>query len=365
MSSLNPEHVYFNSFNQIPQIGPVRFQKLLNFFPNLETAWRAPVGELLQSGIEENIVNEILKLRREMEPSAEFAKLEAQKISFVTIKDETYPKLLREIPNPPVVLYIRGQITPADHTGIAIVGTRKVSPYGRQVTEDLTRDLVRANITIVSGLALGVDAFAHRAAVETDGRTIGVLACGVESIYPATNRIIAEKILAGRGAIVSEFPLGTPPLKHHFPNRNRIISGLTLGTVVIEAAADSGALITARHALEQNRQVFAVPGSIYNPVSQGPNNLLKMGAKPVTSAADILEELNLGMLAQEILTSEIIGDNPEEQKILGILTREPKHFDQIAKSLGLPASTVAATLTIMEMKGKIRNLGANQYVKSR
>lgn len=364
MSSIT-EHIYFNSFNQIPQIGPVRFQKLLNFFPDMETAWSASINELAEAGIEENIINEILQLHREIDPAAEFAKLEAQKISLITIKDSAYPKLLREIPHPPAVLYVRGKFDPADETAIAIVGTRKVSAYGRQVTETLVRDLVRANITIVSGLAFGVDAFAHRMAVETSGRTIGVLACGVESVYPAANRMIAERILEGRGAVISELPLGTPPLKHHFPNRNRIISGLCLGIVVIEAAADSGALITARHALEQNRQVFAVPGSIYSPVSEGPNNLLKMGAKPVTSATDILEELNLGALQQEILTSEIIGDNEEEQKILAVLTRQPLHFDQIAKTVGLPASTVAATLTIMEMKGKVRNLGANQYVKSR
>lgn len=365
MSTIASDHIYFNAFNLIPQIGPVRFRKLLNFFSNLEAAWQAPVAELLQSGLEENVVNEILRLRRETDIAAEFAKLEAQKISLITIKDQNYPTILREIANPPAVLYVRGEMKSVDETAIAIVGTRKISPYGKRVTEDLTRDLVRANITVVSGLAFGVDSFAHRTAVETAGRTIAVLACGVDTIYPAANRLLAEQILAGHGAILSEQAFGTPPLKHHFPARNRIIAGLSLGTVVIEAATDSGALITARHALEQNRQVFAVPGSIYNDVSAGPNNLLKMGAKPVTSAVDILEDLNLDKLTQEILSSEIIAENEEEQKILNILTRQPLHFDQIAKTCGLPTSRVASTLTIMEMKGKVRNLGANQYVLSR
>ena len=194
---------------------------------------------------------------------------------------------------------------------------------------------------------------------------MGGLACGLDSIYPASNRMIAQNILERGGAIISEMPLGTPPLKHHFPYRNRIISGMSLGTVVIEAAADSGSLITAQHALDQNRQVFAVPGSIFNPGSVGPNNLLKMGAKAVTSANDILEELNLNSLQTQLITQEIIGDNEEEEMILKLLKREPIHVDLVVKTSGLPAATVAATLMIMEMKGKVRNLGANQYVISR
>lgn len=362
---MDTEKIYFNAFNQISQIGSVRFRKLLNYFPNLETAWHAPSSEFLKAGLEELVVSKIITDRNQIDPEAEFAKLTKLNIRLLTYFDSSYPKLLKEIPNPPIVLYMLGEFAPSDEMAIAVVGSRKFSPYGKQVVEDLTRDLVRANITIVSGLALGIDALAHRTALQYEGRTIAVLACGLDAIYPAFNRLVAEKILHGHGVIISELPLGTPPLKHHFPHRNRIISGLALGTIVIEAAEDSGALITANHALEQNRQVFAVPGSIYNPVSKGPNNLLKMGAKLVTSAADILEELNLGFLQQQVVTSQILGDNEEEQTILACLTREPQHFDQIAKAVKLPASTVAATLTIMEMKGKVRNLGANQYVLGR
>lgn len=365
MANEQSDKVYFNAFNQIPSIGSVRFRKLLNHFPDLATAWRASAEEFTRAGLEDNVVKEILEKRAAIDPEKEFAKLAAQKIKLLTNRDEDYPKLLREIPNPPIVIYLKGEFLPQDELAVAVVGTRKISPYGRQACEDLVGGLVRAGITVVSGLALGVDAIAHRTAVAAGGRTVAVLACGVDAVYPSSNRQIAASILDGHGAILSELPLGTPPLKHHFPNRNRIISGLCLGTVVVEAAAESGALITARHALEQNRQVYAVPGSIYNPGAAGPNNLLKMGAKPVVSAADILEDLNLGHLQEQIETQAIIGDNEEENAVLKLLTREPQHFDLLAKSSGLPAATLAATLTIMEMKGKVRNLGANQYVLSR
>lgn len=362
---MNPEHLYFNAFNQIEQIGSVRFRKLLNHFPTLQAAWGASIAELRSCGLEEPVIQKILEARRLLDPQVEFEKLERQQIKLLTILDPGYPKLLKEIPQPPVVLYVRGELLPQDEMALAVVGTRKFSVYGKRVVEDLVRDLVRANITVVSGLALGLDTIAHHTALNFGGRTLAVLGSGVDTVYPASNRIIAERIVAGQGAIISELPLGMPPLKHHFPHRNRIIAGLSLGTVVVEAAADSGALITARHALEQNRQVFAVPGSIYNPVSVGPNNLLKMGAKPVASAADVLEDLNLGFLQEQLITQEIAGDNEEEQKILGLLSREPLHVDQITKVSGLSASAVAATLIIMEMKGKVRNLGANQYVLGR
>lgn len=362
---MNPEHLYFNAFNQIPQIGSVRFRKLLNGFATLQEAWRAPAQALLSAGLEEPVVSKILEERGRIDPEREYEKLRAKNISLLTFQEDGYPKLLREIPNPPAGLYLLGKFDTRDEMAVAVVGSRKFTPYGKRVAEDLVRDLVRANLTVVSGLALGIDSVAHRAAVEYEGRTLAVLACGLDAIYPASNRLLAEKILAGRGAIVSELPLGTPPLKHHFPNRNRIIAGLSLGTIVIEAAAESGALITARHALEQNREVFAVPGSIYSTASAGPHNLLKMGAKLVATAQDVLDELNLGDVQQQLLTEEVIGDNDDEQKILNCLSREPKHFDQIAKLAELPAATLAAALTIMEMKGKVKNLGANQYVKAR
>lgn len=356
---------YFNAFNTIPQIGSVRLRKLLNFFPNLETAWRAQTEELTAAGLEASVIEKVGETRQSFDVDEEFERLDTLQIKLLTWNDENYPKLLRQISNPPIVLYLRGEILPQDDLALAIVGTRRMSTYGKQAVQELTAGLVRAGLSIVSGLALGVDSAAHKTAVDHSGRTIAVLACGLDSIYPASNRILAEQIIESGGAIISELALGTPPLKHHFPFRNRIISGLALGTLVIEAAADSGSLITASHALEQNRQVFAVPGSIFNPGSVGPNNLLKMGAKAVTDVADILEELNLAEKHSQLLIEEIVGDNAEEEMILKILKREPLHVDLIIKNSGLPAQVVAATLTIMEMKGKARNLGANQYVISR
>lgn len=359
------DRLYFNALNQIPSIGSVRFRKIMGHFPSMAAAWAAGAAELAAAGLEENVVADILGKRSGIDPEKEYARLEAQNVQLLTHADKNYPKLLREIPQSPMVLYCKGASLDADETAVAVVGTRKMSPYGRQAAADIARGLTIGGVAVVSGLALGVDSVVHRAVVESSGRTIAVLACGLDSVYPASNRQIAERITAAGGTLVSELPLGTPPLKHHFAYRNRIISGLCLGTVVIEAAAESGALITARHALEQNRQVYTVPGSIYSPGSVGPHNLLKMGAKPVTDAADVLEDLNLVNLAVQEATKEIIADNDEEAAILKLLTREPKHFDHLAKSAGLPASTVAATLTIMEMKGKVRNLGANQYVLSR
>lgn len=359
------EPLFFNAFNQISEIGSVRFRKLLNHFPSLEIAWTAPVQEFFKARLEEQVVAKIAETRNKIDPQEEFTKLQNLGIRILIFSDESYPKLLREIPNPPMILYLLGELKTQDEMAIAIVGSRKFTSYGKQVTQDLVRELANTGATIVSGLALGIDAIAHETALNFRGRTIAVLACGLNAVYPLHNQKLADKILESQGALISEFPLGTPPLKHHFPNRNRIISGLCLGTVVIEAAMDSGALITATHALEQNRQVFAVPGSIYSPCSAGTNNLIKMGAKPVTKAADILEDLNLGHLQVAIETQEIIGENEQEEKILKILSREPQHFDIICKSAGLASSVIAAALTIMEMKGKVKNIGGNQYVLGR
>lgn len=359
------QHIYFNALNRIRDLGSVRFRKLLNYFPTLEDAWQASTLELQTAGLEEAVAQRVGSERKNIDPEGEYLRLEKLGIHLLAFTDEDYPRLLKEISHPPALLYIRGQLLPQDSIAVAVVGSRKFSPYGKQVVQDLARDLTRANVTINSGLALGIDALAHQTTIDFSGRTLAVLACGVETIYPSHNRFLAEKIIAEHGAVISELPIDTLPLKHHFPNRNRIISGLSLGTVVIEAGQESGALITAQHALDQNRQVFAIPGSIYNPASFGPNNLLKMGAKPVTSAQDILEDLNLDTQQNTLFKVEILADNPEEQKILDLLSRVPLHFDQIAKQINFSSSTVAATLTIMEMKGKIRNLGGNQYVKTR
>lgn len=283
-------------------------------------------------------------------------------IKKISLQSKNYPAILKEIHDHPKELYMRGEIIEQDKTAIGIVGTRKYSQYGKQVTLDIAGELARMGITIVSGLAKGIDTFAHQAALENQGRTIAVLGGGIDkkSFYPSSNYHLGEKI-SQQGAVISEYPPGTRGTQFTFPQRNRIISGLSLGVVVIEAPEKSGALITAALALEQNREVFAVPGSIYEKNSQGTNQLIKLGAKPVTCIEDILEELNLLHLL-EIKRKEIKPETKEEEIIFSVLSLQPMHIDEIIKKSGLPTSVVNSTLMILELKKAVRNLGKGNYV---
>ena len=286
--------------------------------------------------------------------------MDAEKI---TINDQGYPAALKEIHNPPKELYVKGKITGQDKVAIAVVGTRKYSQYGKQVCLDITAKLAKLGITIVSGLARGIDTFAHQAALEAGGRTIAVLGSGMdrESFFPSANYALAEKITEN-GAVISEYPNGTRATNFTFPQRNRIVSGLSLGVIVVEAPESSGALITANLALEQNKEVFAIPGNIYEKNSEGANKLIKEGAKLVTCVEDVLDELNLSHLLQKSSKIKIKPENKEEETILSILSLQPMHIDEIIKISKLPTSAVNSTLTILEIKGAIRNLGKNNYI---
>lgn len=357
---------YWVAFSRVSTIGPIRFNKLLNYFPDIKTAWQAPFGELLKAGLEEKTAEELVLKRQGINPREEWEMVEEKNIKVITIRDANYPLLLREIYNAPYLIYYQGDLKNINNDfHIAVVGTRKPSSYGSQVTEEISAQLAQSKITITSGLALGVDSLAHLSAVNNDAATIAVLGSGVDNIYPISNRYLTDKIIKNGGAIISEYPLGTLPLKHHFPARNRIISGLSLGVLIIEAGENSGALITARYALEQNREVFAVPGNIYNKNSTGPNNLIKMGARPITSAMDILETLNLEQSEIFISNQKIIADTPTEEKLLQFLSKEPKHIDELARQTKLNASEAASSLTMMEMKGKVKNLGGMNYILAR
>jgi len=358
---------YFVAFNQFHEkIGPQRIKKLLNFFGTLQNAWSAGQQELLSAGLEETIVTELCAGRITIEPEKELAKVLAHKIDVITILDENYPRLLKEIYDPPPILYVRGEFLPQDEKALAIVGTRMPTPYGQQTASHLAGQIAQAGLTIVSGLARGIDTLAHLAALQNKTRTIAVVGSGIDenSIYPPSNKKLAQQI-SENGAVISEYPLTAPALKHHFHARNRIISGLSLGALVIEAKEKSGALITAAHALEQNREVFAIPGPIYSQTSFGPNNLIKMGAKLVASTEDILEELNLKNLTEQIQIREILPDNEEEAKVLQLLSDEPTHIDKIVNDTRMDTATVNATLSLMEMKGKIKNMGGMNYVLAR
>lgn len=360
------ETKYFVALSQEPKIGARTLLKLVRRFRRLADVWGADYADFKKKQIPENIIQLIISLRKKVDPEKEMEKIKKLGISVVTISDKHYPRLLKEIPDPPALLYIKGEIRPEDELAVAVVGSRKYTSYGARVCEFIASELAAAGLTIVSGLALGIDTFAHKVTLSlNNGRTIGVLACGLDQIYPHPNQDLARRIIDGHGAIISEFPLGTPALPHHFPIRNRIIAGLSLGVLVVEASLESGSFLTARSALEYNREVFAVPGNIFSDKSIGTNNLIKSGAKLTLSAQDVLEELNLQSKTQKIKAQKILPDTKEEAEILKHLRQDdPTHIDQLVLKSGLDIAKVNSTLILMEMKGKIRNLGANQYVIS-
>jgi len=342
------------------KIGARTFLKLYKRFKKLEKVWTASREELSSAGLDLGQVQAVEKIVAKVDPDKEMAKLEKIGIEALILPDENYPALLKEIPDPPGVLYIRGKIEAADELALAVVGSRKYTSYGEQATEKFVTPLARQKITIISGLALGIDTLAHKSALAAGGRTIGVLGCGLDQIYPVTNIRLADQIIQSRGAIISEFPLGTPSYRSNFPIRNRIIAGLSLGTLVIEGAVESGSLITARAALDYNREVFSVPGSIFSETSEGPNRLIQMGAKMVLEPKDILTELNItdSMATQEARL--LMADTKEEEILLNLL-KKPRLVDELIKESKMPSSTVNATLVMLEMKGAVANLGGTRY----
>lgn len=357
---------YWLPFSYFGKFGPVRFRKILQFFPSMAEAYRASAADLMQAGIEEKYAAEFVSLRPELVPDKLMEEVLAAGIKIVPVTSENYPKRLKEIYDAPALLYVRGELRD-DEWPLAVVGTRKITSYGRIITPKIVGELAKQGIAVVSGLAFGVDALAHATTLENGGRTVAVLGSGIDdkTIYPAQNLDLARRIIASGGAVISEFPPGTPPLKQNFPHRNRIISGLSLGVLVVEADLESGSLITAKLALDQNRDVFAIPGSVLSPSSAGPHNLIKMGAKLVASAADILEALNLTEAMSFSESKKIIPDTPNEAKLLAHMSFEPAHIDKLVVLSGLEAAVVGSTLTFMEMKGKVLNLGGMNYVLAR
>jgi len=358
------EKKYWVAFDQSFKIGFSVISLLLKYFGDLKTAWeKGNYSEFKKTGLKENIISEIINLQKKIDPEAVYQRILSLKINILIYKDKNYPKILKEIYSPPAILYIRGEIKKEDDFALGVVGTRKFSSYGKQATRDIVYGLSKAGITIISGLAVGIDTEAHKTALEAGGRTIAVLGGGIDdsSIFPSINKKLAEQII-NQGAIISEYPPGTSSLKQNFPARNRIIAGLSLGTLVVEANEKSGALITARDALEQGKDVFAVPGNIYSEGSKGPHNLIKMGAKLVTSYEDILGELNLESAKRIIEARKIIPETPEEAEILKYLSREPVHIDFLIKKTKMDTHTVNSTLSLMEIKGKVRHLGGMNYI---
>jgi DNA processing protein len=361
----DPELAYWLAFNRVKGIGPARFRLLLEAFGSAEAAWAADVESWQAAGMDARTAAAIERQRPTIVPEAEVDRLIQLRVGVLTLRNADYPRLLREIGQPPPVLYVRGTFTAEDEWAVAIVGTRRASVYGRQVTERLARELAEQHIAIVSGLARGIDSVAHTAALDAGGRTIGVLGCGPDLVYPPENAKLAARMLES-GALVTEFPPGTQPEAGNFPARNRLISGLALGVLVTEAPDDSGALITTRFAAEQGRDVFAVPGNIYNRSSAGANRLIQDGARLVLDVRDVLEGLNLHLAPQQLELRELLPENAVEAQVLSELhaASDPLHVDELCRRTGRAVAEVSGTLVMMELKGHVRLVGPMTYTRA-
>lgn len=351
------EIFYWLALNLIPGVGSILLKRLLDRFKTPEAVFRAPMRELLKiEGLGEKVAGEIQKGPLEKVVGRELSLLKEIGGKIITFKDEDYPNRLKDIYDPPALLYVRGELRREDELAIAIVGSRKTSPYGRWITEKIGQDLAHHGITVVSGMARGIDSVAHQGALQGGGRTIAVLGCGVDVIYPSENRNLFYQIIE-QGAILSEFPIGSPPEGGHFPRRNRIISGLSMGVVIVQASSESGSLITASYALEQGREVFAVPGNVGAEGSRGTNQLIKEGAKLVESTEDILEEILPQWRREKGTTPKAeapVLHLPEEEEVLyRLLGETPLHIDAIIRESQLDPGKVSSLLLNLELKGLI------------
>ncbi len=348
------------ALSQVSHIGPVRLGRLRDHFGSLDRAWEAADGDL-RGVLDERACREVLRARERISPREIMDRIARSGADVVTVLDDVYPRILREIPGPPPVLYVRGALPAQDEPTVAIVGTRRATSYGREATARIASELALAGVTVVSGLAKGIDGFAHRAALESGGRTVAVMASGVDIVYPPEHRQLAERIVES-GALVSDYPPGAKADAPNFPARNRIISGLSLATVVIEAPSRSGALITVGFAADQGRDVYAVPGSILSPASEGSNRLLRQGAIPLTSAADLLDDLKLAPSVAEEPEQIAFPMTDEERSLYALVTSEPQHIDELAYGAGFTIAAASALLTMLELKGLVVNAGAQHYM---
>src|SRR3990167_8438170 len=361
---MNKELAYWVATSAIAGVGSATFNYLLKHFKTLKAFWHSSNEQIRKLKIDTKTRESILEFRQKVDPKIYLETVYEREIKVASLPDRDYPANLRQITDSPPVLYYKGSLLPKDDLAIAVVGSRYPTVYGRQVTEKLVSELVMSGLVIVSGLARGIDSIAHRAALDAGGRTIAVLGSGVDLIYPPENKSLAEKIVQN-GALVSEFPLGFPSVPSNFPARNRIISGLSLGVLVTEAAVDSGSLITAGQAAEQGREVFAVPGPVNSKMSIGTNNLIKEGVHPTTEAADILQVLDIERKQRQLDTGnkklETKNLTKEERKILELLDGQSKHIDIIVRESGLEIDKVSAALSMMEIRGFVKNYGLGMW----
>jgi len=367
MSNLSDKRYLWLALYMIPGLGNIALKKLLDRFQVPERIFQATLAELSEiDGIREEIASSIFERRYSGDPEKEIKKAEDQGVRILTYSDPTYPGLLKEIHDPPMVLFIKGNDIPDKQTFIAVVGSRNSTSYGQKAAEKIGQGLARRGLGVVSGMARGIDSSSHWGCLEGKGFTIAVLGTGADVVYPSSNRKLYEQI-AMKGAIISEFPMGAPPVPNNFPMRNRIISGLSRGTVIVEATKNSGSLITASLALEQGRELFAVPGSINSFKSTGCHYLIKQGAGLIENADDILEAL--GMNYPCVPKTDTFKEMPaatmdeSETALFNIIGDYPIHIDQITRDGGLGPGEVSSLLMKMELRGIIRQLPGKMFVR--
>jgi DNA processing protein len=361
---MNDQRNYWIAINMVSGIGPATFKTLLDAFGDAASAWKARPQQLRAAGLNSDLVERFQEVRQNLNFERMLAELDKYGIHVVTWEDDSYPRRLKTIDQSPPVLYVRGELSPEDEWAVAVVGTRKISRYGSQVAQELGAFLAQQGITVVSGLARGVDATAQRAALDAGGRSIGVMGHGLDRVYPPENRGLAKQLLEN-GALVSDYAIGVPPDSANFPPRNRIISGLSIAVVIVEAGYKSGALITAGFAAEQGREVFAAPGDMFRPQSRGANRLIRDGAHPLLDFEQLLEALDLEYMTEHKSARVTLPSDATEAKLFEVLGREPMHVDEIRAKADLPIEQVSSTLALMELKGMVRQVGGMNYVAVR
>jgi len=353
---------YWIALSMVPEVGPVRARKLLSVFKNPERVFSADTEELLgQAEMPGGVAKNIREFSSWSSAEQHAEELERKGMKAISLRDPLYPEMLREIMDAPVLIYAKGDVQPDDRFAVAVVGSRKMTHYGSAVAERISGDLASIGFTIVSGLARGIDSQAHKGALKSGGRTIAVLGSGIDVPYPPENSTLMEKI-SESGCAISEFPPGTTPERENFPRRNRLISGLSLGVLIIEATSDSGSLITARYAAEYGREVFAVPGSIHSHNSDGTHSLIREGAVLVRNAQDIVNELAPVLKGFIKLKDKVkVEVNSDEKILCNLLTLEPKQIDLISRESGWPASRVLGVLLGLELKGAVKQITGKRF----
>jgi DNA processing protein len=359
--TISPTARYWIGFQRTKRIGPVRLARLTDHFGSIESAWNAP-GADLRLVLDEHSVDSLIAVRRTYDPDAEIERIERLDVSVTTLDQPDYPRLLAEIPNPPAVLYYKGTLDEGDINALGMVGTRRCTPYGRQIAHTMASELAAAGVTVVSGLALGIDGQAHRGALDGGGRTLAILGSGVDIIYPSSHRDLAEKVMAN-GAVISDYPPGTKPDARNFPPRNRIIAGLSRGVVVVESPLRSGALITVDFAADYGRDVYCVPGNALSEASAGCHRVIRDGGRLVASAADLLEDLGITAPEPGSAVQQAFPMTDAERHLFNYIRWEPQYIDEIAASAGLPAHDCGAMLTMLELKGAVRDTGGLHFVR--